>query len=130
MITLLLALSSPASAAPVCTAGRDALVQMAATFPIPDWSSTDGDGRTGVHVYPCQLDIWLPGEDGLTARDQLWDEWTGWLVSAGFTPASRDQHMPWNQVRWQAFQRGDLRVELQVRRPWGDSGDWEVLLTP
>lgn len=105
-------------------------MEMVATFPIHNWAMAPGDGGTGVNAYRCQLEIDLPAPDGLGTRDQLWDEWAGWLASQGFTPTSRDQHMPWNEVRWRQFERGDLRVELQVRRPWGESGEWAVFLTP
>ena len=104
-------------------------MKLAPTFPI-HWSMTPGDGGTAVGVNPCQLIVMLPGPDGLDARDQLWATWTTWLSSQGFAASNHDQHMPWNEVRWRQFTRGDLMVELQVRRPWGKSGNWWVLLSP
>jgi hypothetical protein len=86
-------------------------------------------GAAMVNVRGCYIEAAYPGPDTLSRRDQLWTEYEAWLGALGFAPSRREHHEPWNEVRWQRFERDGASVELQIRRP--DHADsWAVMVVP
>ncbi|MES2638784.1 MAG: hypothetical protein V4850_04860 [Myxococcota bacterium] len=86
------------------------------------------DGAT-VRVRGCGIEAEHATVNTVAERDRLWTSYVAWLERMGFTAARSEHEAPWNEVRWQRFERDGRAVELQVRRP-GHSDSWMVMLVP